>query len=194
MKILQSAQQNFSYLGVDPPPAKENHPFNWRNVLTVLVLVLSTISSAMYLVRLANTFMEYTFSICAVSSMLVATIILLITLFKIRSKLTDCLGVFQKLIDERKLISILSKFKFVQLFQWCVHILGVARPESQGRYQKANRKAEKWCQILFYFVLAFTFPVGMTVNFSYSFFVYLTTEQGPDSFELTLPFWYIACF
>lgn len=70
MKILQTALRNFSTLGINSQQAFENRPLNIHSVLACLVLSSSTVSCAMYFFRLANTFIEYTYSIFGFSSLL----------------------------------------------------------------------------------------------------------------------------
>lgn len=103
MKILLTAIQNFSALGVNLQQANRNHPFNCQSVLAFLVLSLSIISCGMFFFRLANTFIEYTYSIYGFSSMIVATAILLVILLKMR-QFFETLDALEKAINKRKKI------------------------------------------------------------------------------------------
>lgn len=101
MKILRRAQRNISILGINPRQGLKNHPFNCRNVLALVVLILSTILCGMHLFRLANTFIEYTHSMYAFSSLFFSTSIVLIVLFKM-PLLFKSLTEMETAIDERK--------------------------------------------------------------------------------------------
>lgn len=113
MKILRSAIQRLLYLGIDLQQPIQNHLFNHRNVLAILVLGLSTVSSAMYFFRVANTFTEYTYSIYAFSSMLLTTIVVLIVVFE-TPLFIKCLNSVDNALNERKPYAVL-----------CMHLLHI---------------------------------------------------------------------
>lgn len=100
MKVLQSTQRSFWHLGVDPQQALQSHPFNRRSVMAIVVLSLSTISCLINLLYVANTFIEYTLSIYAFTSMLVSTAIVLMVVFSM-GPLLDCFNAIEKIINER---------------------------------------------------------------------------------------------
>lgn len=106
MNILRRAQRNISNLGIDSQQAIQKHPFNCRNVLALLVLSLSTVACGMHFFRLANTFIEHTYSIYTFSSMFLSTAILLIILSKMRLYF-EILAAMEKAINERKQTSII---------------------------------------------------------------------------------------
>lgn len=58
MKIFHSIQKNFAILGVDLYQSKQDHAFNQRNVMVLIIFGLSLISGCVS-VSHANTFSEY---------------------------------------------------------------------------------------------------------------------------------------
>lgn len=101
MKILQTVQKFVLHLGINAHQAIQKNLLNRRNVWALFVFSLSTTSSLIYLSRNAKTFAEYTFAVAAFSSMLVATILFAIIIWKM-PELFKCLDLMEKTGDERK--------------------------------------------------------------------------------------------
>lgn len=97
MRILRFAQHLGCTVGIDPEALTKKTLFNHRNVAALVVLNLSTILSLTYLLLDANTFLEYTYGVAAFSSMLVATAIFAIFVWKTRC-LFYCLGLMEKAV------------------------------------------------------------------------------------------------
>lgn len=73
------------------------------------------------------------------------------------------------------------------LFKYFEHpkILG----KSAAVYGKANRFAEKFSKIINFFLVRVTICLVLCPKAIVSFFVFYTTDAGPDAFELALPIW-----
>lgn len=185
MKILQSAIWHAAALGVNPQQAYVKHPaFSCRSVLAFLALSLSAVSCALYFIRLANTFIEYTYTIYALSSMIVTNAILLIVSFKMR-EFFDILHQLEDTINERKQILLANSYDE----RYKLFISGLQYPESQKIYEKINPKVEEWCKLIYFLNMKVFFPTVMSMKFVFSFVQYFMTNLGNDAFEVPLPFW-----
>lgn len=70
MKILQSLQINLGIMGIEANQLTKSHPFNGKNVSTLLILIISSTSANIYLFYEAESFREYTdafYSTCTVT-------------------------------------------------------------------------------------------------------------------------------
>lgn len=104
MHILQSAQKDLKDLGIIFHQSIQKHSFNRKNMLAILILGLSAILCVIYLYRIANTFIEYTYSVYAFSSMLVTATILAILIWK-SPQYSVCLNKMETVINDRKLFN-----------------------------------------------------------------------------------------
>lgn len=95
MILLRFALKVASYGGVSAEQSIQKSLFNRKNIAALPVLSLSTISCSIYLLHEANTFAEYTYGVAAFSSMLVATAIFGIFIWKMKS-LFYCLSLCEK--------------------------------------------------------------------------------------------------
>lgn len=102
MKIIQFTLKFTLYLGIGAYQSVQKHPFNRQNILALLILGSSTISCLIHFFRNAQTFADYTYSVAAFSSMLVATIVHAIILWKMPA-LFECLDELERCVDESEL-------------------------------------------------------------------------------------------
>ena len=86
MILLKSVMEFLGLkLGLDKRQAiEENYPINCKSMSTLVIFFLSTLSCGIHLFFEANTFIEYTYSIAAFSSMLVALVVFVIIIFIVR--------------------------------------------------------------------------------------------------------------
>lgn len=87
-------QEIASYVGLTAEQSNQPCLFNRKNVSVLVVLSLTTASSLIYLLHDANTFIEYTHAFAAFSSMLVATVIFAIVIWKMKP-FFDCLSMME---------------------------------------------------------------------------------------------------
>ena len=85
MKILENVVEFLSLkLRLDKKQSFEEHyPINHRSMSALVIFSLSTISCGIHLFFKANNFAEYTYSIAALSSMLIALAVFVILFFEI---------------------------------------------------------------------------------------------------------------
>lgn len=82
MKLLRRAKEILSYAGITAEQSMKKSLVNRKSAIAILVLSLSTASCLLYILHDVNTFTEYTYSIAAFSSLLVATCISTISIWK----------------------------------------------------------------------------------------------------------------
>lgn len=67
--------------------------------------------------------------------------------------------------------------------------LGIKCATSKQIYEKTNKLTEKLSEIVYLFYAKVAIPGFVLPKAIVCFFVYFTTDRGPDAFELSLPFW-----
>lgn len=72
MKLFQSIKSSFALMGINSYQAKQLHPFNTRNTISILLHFMSMISTILYLLRVADSFDEYTNAAFSISGVTVA--------------------------------------------------------------------------------------------------------------------------
>lgn len=104
MKILQLTQKYFGMMGVKSIKSVETRPLNHRTASVILIWVLSTISSFMYLFYFASNFEEYTRSVTTISVLAVGTFIFLISIFWNRSKILKLIETLESIVQSSEQI------------------------------------------------------------------------------------------
>lgn len=85
MKVIQRAQQISSYAGITAEQSLQKIPLNVKSGSALLVLSLSTILCVPYVLYDANTFLDYTYSIALLSSLLITTASFAIIVWKTKA-------------------------------------------------------------------------------------------------------------
>lgn len=70
--------------------------------------------------------------------------------------------------------------------------LGIIYPASMEMHSKTNQLVEQLTEILFLFLTRVAAPGFIMPKFLTSFFIYFTTDDGNEAFELPLPMWYVC--
>lgn len=102
MKIFQTAEENFSLMGITAYQSTQKYPFNTRNSLVLLILCTTLFSNIMRLIREASTFKDYTISIFSACTMTVSILIFAIILKRMRY-LIYYQNYIQEIINKSKL-------------------------------------------------------------------------------------------
>lgn len=61
-------------------------------------------------------------------------------------------------------------------------------------YEKANQLAETWSKMIDFAIVHVSVPTIIFPKAIVSFFIYYTTEAGPDAFELPIPVWWASVY
>lgn len=85
MKVFQTVEDNFTLMGISAYQSQQKYPFNAKNLLVLFILCSTFFSDAMYLIREANDFKEYTISVFSISTMAVSILIFVIALAEMRN-------------------------------------------------------------------------------------------------------------
>lgn len=96
MQTLQPCRNSFLILGIE---TYEKHPFNIRNVITYFMLIMGSLLNSVHLLYEADTFKEYADSVCATSSMIVATIMFTDLIYILRP-FFNCMQQLEEIVDE----------------------------------------------------------------------------------------------
>lgn len=119
MKLFQSIRNSFALMGINSYQSNQLHPFNKRNVLSILLHFTSVTLTILYLLKVANTFEEYTnaaFSISGVTIAALGAVNVILTMdewFKVMNN-------FENIVNKRELkfyIQIISSID--KCSKWC---------------------------------------------------------------------------
>lgn len=78
---------------------------------------------------------------------------------------------------------------FVRFWFLITSFIGLKYPRAKATYQCANQQTEKVCNFLYTFCVCVIVPGFVSPKAIYSFFVYFSTDLGPNAFELPFPTW-----
>lgn len=101
MKILTTVQKNFALIGISAKQSTQNNPFNAENLIVLLILCLTLITNVMNLIYEADNFKDYTISVFSCSTMIVAILIFVMILARMRH-LFDFLKQAEQIINKSK--------------------------------------------------------------------------------------------
>lgn len=71
IKILTSTQKHLAFLGIISTQSSHKHPFNLRNVLVSMMFCAGAVSSSIFLIYKADTFMDFSTSFYTTSEMFI---------------------------------------------------------------------------------------------------------------------------
>ena len=94
MKLFQQIQKDFAIYGI----GSRQKPFNWRNLVAVLMFSIGIVLSSIHLFCEAKTFQEYADTIFTATSLVVATINFVYIACEMR-RLFDSLNDAEKIIN-----------------------------------------------------------------------------------------------
>lgn len=191
MKLFQSIQNSFAHMGINSDQSIQSHSFNIKNVISILLHITSVISTILYLLKVADSFGDYTnaaFSISGVTVSGLGAVNVIWTMKKWFNVMND----FEKIINKRK--SKIKKLKRFHQNYLCnlqnILFSGLINPECDIRtYEKCNRKIEKLCQTIKFYGLKVWPPCIILPKFVFSFYLYFVKNAENDAFELPLYMW-----
>lgn len=187
MKILQTAQENLSYLGISWYYSIQQYPINVRNVTAFLTLGSSAAMDCVYLCWVATTFQEYTDSVFTFSSIFSGTTIFACVIWRMRLVL-DCINQIEKIANESEIAAPIDRMGVIEYF--CL-FPGLECAASEVLYDEINSKGEKWSKTIITVIMAVV-PQGLLFpKFLLSYYFYYTTEMDSDAFQMPFPSWYV---
>lgn len=68
-------------------------------------------------------------------------------------------------------------------------VLGSKNPASKANYMDVNLKVEKWTKIIHFALMRVVLYGVIFPKFIFCFYLFYTTDLGPDAFELPFPVW-----
>ena len=185
MKIFKAVRNHLKSIGFN-----ENQPsFNMQqldlSVKTILGLILVCVHIS-YVADTPNEVMDGIFMVTVGILVLIARIS---TVFKMKT-IFDLINRFQAIINHSK-FSIIEYKHFYKSSTKNVekNILGSKYPVPKKMYKKTNRTVEKLCKIVYLVIVKVPVPALILPKAFACFFIYLTTDAGPNAFELPFPVW-----
>lgn len=67
--------------------------------------------------------------------------------------------------------------------------VGLKYPRSKAMYENTNRLVEKISKFISFLIVYISIPAFVLPKAFYCFFIYFTTDLGPDAFALPIPTW-----
>lgn len=185
MEIFQSIRYHFATIDICPTRC------NWynRKYLLVWFFVASFfISSAIYLLSIANSASEYADSFFGVVTGLGPTIFFSSIILKI-TQIFELIANFEKIIKKRKWKLLFTNIILPGCGQLKnVKFIGLNSSATRVIYQEANTKIEKYTKI-FHFVWVKLSLIGIIVPYlSFAIFTYITTDNLNTNATFRLPF------
>lgn len=106
MRIFQRIQRQYAILGIRPSKRwlQNDLPFNGRIALGFSLFACLICSQFVYIIYVANDFMEYIECICSVSGAIITFVCFAAVVYR-RTTLFDGIGDIEKLIDTSKTLS-----------------------------------------------------------------------------------------
>lgn len=112
MEVFKLIQVYFIELGVNANQSVRSHPFNAKNVMVLIIFILSILSNLIYLIGFATTFEEYTSCLNLIASLVVCFMVFAIIVWKMK-ELFEFIKLLDHMIQKSKNIS----FKISQELQ-----------------------------------------------------------------------------
>ena len=66
---------------------------------------------------------------------------------------------------------------------------GIENPKSKSIYTKLNEDIEKWTGVFYIFIVYLTVPATVMPQLIITFYLYITTDLGSETFNLPFPIW-----
>lgn len=180
-KIFQTIQSKLALIGFE----RNLRPFNQRQKWTYIVSAVSLATMFIYLLLVANSPKEYMASIfiCGVGTLItishISVIVKTETIFKFISE-------FEEIINGSEFLFFL---RFPWIFQRKLFFPGSKYPASNKLYEKTNRQIEMISKVAYFALIYVSVPAIILPKSLLCFYVYFSSDLGPESFELSVPAW-----
>lgn len=185
IKIFRTIQKKLCTLGIEPNSAMR---LNRKVFISLLSLGLGNVGMLVYMLTEAKTFLEFTQPIYVCSAYTIAMFILLIMIWN-SSRLYQNINDGERFINTSKCEKLICFVTTAKLANLC-SVSAFNYSASQSIFNEANRRVENLSGILFFVITKITPGLIVLPISIYSFFVYFTTDSGPNAFKLPFPMWW----
>lgn len=193
MKIFKTLQKHCAVLGINRSSSQSSQkcPLNERVLFGLLLFGWNIFSHFMFILFVANDFMEYMVCICSLSGCIILSVGFASIIFK-KSLLFDCIDHIEKFIDS----STSQPFFWniwptirVQFYSKTWFILGCKYRQSKALFLKTTQQVEQMSEFFFMLTVKVTLQLVLLPKVVVSFGTYFITDAGNDSFQLPYPMW-----
>lgn len=211
MKIFRDIQKQYAMVGIS---STRKHSFNTRVIIGLLLFACIMTSHFLYIVRVANGFLEYMVCIGSLCGNLITFISFAAIVFK-QSLLFESIDDIEKLIGTSKTISnysglwkletkksnssrihrltydllSLCELDDISIWNQNIYISGLKYPKSEAFFFKTSQQVERLSGLVSTMVVKITLQLLILPKFVGSFVIYFITSSGNDSFDLPIPLW-----
>lgn len=185
MTIFNLTKQYFSIIGIDINRSNQVHPFNIRNVTSILISILCLILNCIFTFYGANDMIERIYSVEYGSQYIFCGFIFLLNI-KATAKMYQFINCIETIIVRRKRICNL----FYPPYLWTeIFFTGTKNSKSKAIYDESNQQIELWSKRIYNFIIPLTISTGIA-TFMSSIFDYFTLENiENDTMKFVFPMW-----
>lgn len=190
MKIFDSLWRDLGFLGINQPKMFHQNPFNKRNLVSVVALVMFAVSAIGFLIFEAETFDQYSESFYVVATSICYTECCLALVWK-RRQIFQLTTDFETIIEKRnKNIRLMYNFFYLLLKNYVMIISGLENPSTRAIYGKANEKANNLADWYYIVLMKITTPGCVVPSCVVTIFFYFTSDTKSEIYNLPFPVWY----
>lgn len=187
LKAFETIQMNLAMAGFDRKLAAQSVPLNGKILMCFLLLGPGITFISVHTFNYAETFFEYTQSVYMTTSGIFITMTLIVLILKVQ-KIFEFINCCNNFINTSKLNFKATQRKYLSslliTIDFSIEIRG-----NKINLQQTNQFEEKLSKILFFIMIKLTPAFGILPWFIYVFFVYFTSDLGPEAFKLPFPMW-----
>lgn len=194
MQLLDPIYESLLIIGLSAEQSIQKHPFNARNLCSLLFSGLNLVSDIGFVIYGASDALELTDALYITFTIICSTSISINLVWKMRL-LFEFLGGLDDTVTQSKLIF----FIFLPLFFSCDSCdyfsydtfsnLGLEDPMSKMIYTKTNGKIHKTARILNILLVGMSPFLTIVPPVLVSMVTFFTTDLGADALQLPFPMW-----
>lgn len=187
MRIFQVIRRSLMVFKINSPKASDNFlRFNLINSTILIFLIVSTISTGLFIVLEAKTFAEFSDATFACSSGGYTAYLVLNLILK-TATVYELFETIEGHIKQREFIlNIHARFPLVLRF---IYLTGSENPVSKAIYSSANDAIEKWTGKIFHWIVEMTMVTCGPLSLIATIFLYLTNRLERENYVIIFPAW-----
>lgn len=190
MIIFEIVQRYYGALGICPShQSTSKFPFNERVFAGFLIFGSCIVLHAMYIVHVANDFIEYVECSCSLSATIIIFVCFLAAVFK-RTELFESINNTKELIESSK-NGFQIRFSCVYDFLRFENLFTPESKHSKSRilFLKTIHQVEQMSEIVFMVVVKVALQLVMLPKSIASYSIYFFSDLGDDPFQIPVPLW-----
>lgn len=193
LEIFQTIQKNLSTIGIGPRSSMPMRIFNRKILTAFLSLGLCIFCTLMHIFVEAKSFLDLCQSTYECSAFILVAFVLMALAFnsnELFETINDCERLVNSSKWKQRIETIHSSSQANTLIKrLSLNTLAFRFSTFRAMAAESHGRVEKITAIVFFFFVKIS-PAFILPPFVYSFFVYFTTDLGPDAFISVLPMWW----